>query len=209
MILYHYDRLGLLHTGDFLSLSPCEKIGSQYHEILYKLFPNGISEHGEKYINDMFTNMPVIMPLGLVTIGNLIASSYNLGPCMCEWTFESVRRSVFPENPSRFQSMFCLSSPEELKRWPEITTTASQNAQLFEISVSDDLKPFDSALLRGGLVCRFNPPTESMCSLGFLPLASLNLANQYWSGLLSDEPRMEYLVPLPVQVGQKVSLDLA
>ncbi len=91
MKLYHVDRLKRLHEGDNLVLfSDFSLNGEKSHPIcdyVRKLYPEGISEHGDRYLFDGNND-------------NWIKEAH----------LENLRLHSFPESLSRFQSFFALSA---------------------------------------------------------------------------------------------------
>ena len=99
---------------------------------------------------------------------------------------------------SRFQSIFALESVDEFQSWPELTDGPYR---IFEIEVSYLPQHFDSMWLRGGMTfCS----TENNWHFGFSPAKNAEIAFHYWSGDLSDTPRIEYLLSAPVRIGRIV-----
>lgn len=91
MKLYHVDRLNRLHEGDNLTLfndfSVNEDRNHPICDYVRKLYPEGISEHGNRYLFDG-QNVDWIKEAHL----------------------ENMRLRSFPESLSRFQSFFAFST---------------------------------------------------------------------------------------------------
>ena len=91
MKLYHVDRKGNLHEGDILNLFTNYGLnayhGRQICDYVCNLYPEGISEHGDRYLFDG-QNVDWIKEAHL----------------------ENMRLRSFPESLSRFQSFFALSA---------------------------------------------------------------------------------------------------
>jgi hypothetical protein len=119
-----------------------------------------------------------------------------------ELIFELVRRAHFPNKPSRFTSLFAVKEKSDFRQWPELNNKLRfPKSHILKIHVAEDIQRFDSNLLRGGL--SFGSE-HGKCYAGYLPIAMFNYAYKYWSGLSSDLPRFEYLIPLPIS-GDQIS----
>lgn len=213
MIVYHYDRLGKLNTGDVLSLKSDITIRAETPAFWRELFPSGVSMHGVHYLSDNAYDIPTeVLQSSICPVPTAHTSIYAVYPAfdstassICECIFESVRRFAFPTIPSRFQSLFALLSPQALATWPDLFTP-SNDAQLFEIEVPNDgLLVLDASFLKGGFSHPSPLSEEKTCYVGFSPLSTWQCAHQYWSGQHSAQPKLECLIPLPVTVGQKIA----
>ena len=70
---------------------------------------------------------------------------HELPSFQIEWNLELVRRILYPELPSRCQSIFCLNSVEEFQNWPELMVG---EGQLVEILAPDNGKYAADLLIR-------------------------------------------------------------
>lgn len=206
MVLYHADRKNLLSEGMTLTLEKDYILAQQDLHMLHTLYPDGLSKHGVHYFNDVvqalngmrFHNGNGIMEL--ISPQALSAAKTELDNAFCEYNFELVRRALFQAAPSRMQSLFALASIDEFAQWEDCNF--SSDCHVYEIFVPESTQRFDSKWLKGGYV--LNQCSTGLSYLGFSPVTNLNLAANYWSGMQTEFPRWEYLVPLPVTVGHRI-----
>lgn len=197
MKLYHIDRSNSLSTGDVIHLNKeinlNKDCGSYF---LNDCFPNGISKHGEHYLEDFVTilknNDPVI---------SVKKINDEIGICISEFSIELIRRCKYPHLPSRFTSLFCLPSLDDLKQWPELET---ENYSIFEIEYnSNNVYIFDASHIRCSLA--HIPQNNNVISkYGFSPSITYTTIDEYLSQKISQNPKLEVLVPLPITVGKKI-----
>ena len=95
----HTDRRGSLQAGQVIDLSNDAATIGQYNtdraQFLSALFPNGISEHGERYLFQQQRD----------TSGMIEA--------LAEW----IRQAKYPHLPSRLQSFFAWRTLEDARRF--------------------------------------------------------------------------------------------
>lgn len=72
---------------------------------------------------------------------------------------------------------------------------------MYEISVSDNIPAFDSSWLRGGIAAGID---KGLFFYGVKIDSLFDVAYHYWNRDFTEEPRLEYLVKLPIRVGRKV-----
>lgn len=196
MTLYHYDRLGLLTSGMSLELSADYSLIEQNslgaETLLQDLFPDGLSQHGLTY-------MRTYAQPGLFCVVDAAKESFGrFSSHMQEQTLELARRAFYPMNPSRFQSIFCLTNVNDIEKWQEIITS---EGKLFEIeSLGGPFMEFDSRWLRGGI---------TVWDDGYIGRSTpleIDFARKYWSGCFSENPRLEVLAKLPVKLGKEIEI---
>jgi hypothetical protein len=141
-------------------------------------FPKGLSNHGQRYL----INWSLVTGSFMAINGALEPVTYSA--TAIEVVFELVRRLEFPDCLSRFQAMFACQTEAELKRFAPQT---GSRGTIYEIEV-ERFQIFDVAFLHLG---------------NTISHAWLN-ARGYWSGAVSINPLWEYLMELPVTVGQQV-----
>ncbi|HII4062765.1 TPA: DUF2441 domain-containing protein [Yersinia enterocolitica] len=155
---------------------------------LTQMYPDGLSKHGHNYL-------------------------YNPGPLMDEkngdgqalligLVFELVRRSHFPEKPSRYQSLFACQHISEVKEFREQLADEREedeirNAPIYEVFTDEAVHCGDMRLLSDDC------PVLELYRRAYL----------YWSGEPApvregkeeEKPFWELLIPLPVLIGRQIS----
>lgn len=206
MILYHLDRNASLHEGQILTLQSLNSCNLANSEIARNLFPDGLSSHGIQYLQKAENRFDYgfVQPSGsyFAWLESLKSATDSLGGPFSEIYCELIRRIFFPSFPSRLQCLFAVSSMEELLQWNDCSGFSAEKP-VFEVYVSDDFPCFDSRLLKGGF-CLWVNETERQGHFDFEPLENLQFAFDYWNGKRDSNPRLEYLIPLPVTVGRQV-----
>lgn len=103
---------------------------------------------------------------------------------------ESVRKSYYPDKPSRFKSLFAVARLSDLKLWKEYFPIDS-GTHIYEIEYDPSkCVELDARFLKGGVDCDPYTQTDSL--------------KKYWSGQTSDSPLPELLISLPVIVRRLV-----
>lgn len=208
MILYHLDRLGKLTDGQDINLIPISEMETDIgNSEFLRSFSDGVSNHALTYLTNTskylfslpFAFQSVETPIDFISAASLSMNKNFVDAQINEVTLELVRRSNFPNLPSRFRSIFAVDSIDEFKNWKELTyengTPVKHN--VFSFDVHGGLYRFDSNWLKGGISFGFDR-SAGKYFFGFMPAASYDYAFNYWSGLPSPCPRWEYLVELPV-----------
>lgn len=185
MIAYHLDRFG--------RLSPGMKIDKIYVENIWNL--PYLSNWGISILN--FPNS-----LQIAVDSSVLSSSntYNI-----ELQAEQIRRAAFPFQPSRFSSFYGVSSPQELLSWKEVLGRF-ETARIFEVSYDGAAPNLDAAFLNVQVT---NNPFRQETFLDVWDRVNRikGSISCYWSGVFSDAPLPELLLPLPVTVLREISLD--
>lgn len=193
LIYYHIDRTHSLSEGKLITLNNNFQTNNPNGQILIdKMFPSGISKHGEHYLNDSV----YYFASSLSCLDNIFNSNTQNSIFFTEYTFELIRRIYFSNKPSRFTSLFAIEKLEDLKYWPEIY---SKDTPVFEITTENKLAIFDGNYLKGGLAFSNNPLYQ-----GFSASLNFEQALNYWSGKQSNSPKPEVLLSLPVTIGKRV-----
>ena len=201
--LYHLDRAQSLCENMIADLQ-CN-MEQEPFSAFKEWFPAGLSPHGMAYLrenkllipplpaNDVRTNT-IVNALGIEAFKSANRCAQEL---LCEWNFELIRRAFFPDKVSRFQCLYALGNMADYDLWPELDLNSGV---LFEIE-TDAAQCFDANWLRGG----FDFYGESgLLNYRFSPAENARHAMNYWSGKVTNAPRMEYLVPYPVCVGKRI-----
>ena len=153
-------------------------------------FPDGLSQHGVNYLSDKryISHSPA-------TLEDIKESNSQLSEQLIEYTFELVRRSLFPEKPSRLTPIFALKNIEDSKQWEGFD---NPEYPVYEIE-SDSAIELDASFLKAGLTFGCCLSTGSF-EQGYEPIPCWEQAVMYWSGKFSDNPKREVLIPLPAKV---------
>lgn len=202
MTYYHVDRSGLLSPGQIIDLNKTYRPNNHIHEEYFiKMFPNGVSKHGEYYLNDCMHESKTIDYINEFKTGNDFLST-----TLMENFFELVRRSYFPDKTSRFCTLFALETPDEISKWEQF----NENMPIFEINTDIPGQKYDANLLYGG-TCFFcdnrviNDVFHYTQTIqGYSPALNLDFAFKYWNQELSGNPKPEILLPLPITIGKRV-----
>jgi hypothetical protein len=143
------------------------------------MYPEGISPHGQMYLFNQ--NLIIKYPNG---------SPANFVPAdpIKEAIFELIRRSEFPDKPSRMQSMFAWQTMDEALNFIQ-NYGNNQNCRIFEIESDSGVVLDMGLLLLGGQV-----------------MGAYELARRYWSGEIVPGHASEVLIPLPTRVGREITL---
>lgn len=197
---YHVDRSNQLAVGDMLDLQDEPFINSEDRvvpdaiesDIVEEHYPEGLSRHGSLYAymklgrNDTVQFHDETIPfIGVFELENPetgICDTRNTDPtsAIYEWVFELVRRSEFPDRPSRFQSFFGFETEEDAGAF---RSNFGPAAQILEIEYEGGYRA-DMDLLS----------TQSFAH-------GLHQALTYWQGDPgSDEPTWELLMRPPVEI---------
>lgn len=193
MKYYHIDRSNALSEGQIININKEFTPNNDSGKLLIKkLFPDGVSAHGMHYLNDNV----YFFDTGLPLFENIATSNNYNSIYFAEYTFELVRRTFFPLMPSRYTSLFALKKLDEINQWPELTNS---RYRIFEIETIDEFPVFDANLMKGGLCFNLTKMYQ-----GFSPSLNFKLAFSYWNGEISETPKPEVLLPLPITVGKQI-----
>jgi hypothetical protein len=168
MKVYHVDRHGNCEPGTALQL--------QYQTEVPQTFSRGVSKFGYAILNTVPAENPE--DYDRETASNHLTYFREI-------IFELERRSNFPDQPSRLQSLFAVGSVEEAREYRD---ELSSNAQIYEIEPKEPAGPFNM----GGLS-------------GRNAVEMLQCAREYWMrGPIPDQATSEYLLQFPVEIGSRV-----
>jgi hypothetical protein len=187
-LLFHVDRKASLHEGQVLELVPwsavlpADRIPDQDLQAhVEELFPAGLSWHGRQYL--FWQNKPAFpMAPGFYVepdVSTMRSHAIDL-------IFEYVRRSAFPERPSRYQSWFCWTSMADVDRF--LALMNAPGAAVWEVDGEPTFRADANLLglstaLRGSFV-----------------------AHRYWRGepLANKQPHWECFVGPGAVVGRRI-----
>ena len=203
MDLYHLDRRRSFPVGSTISHLPAEDIPQALRDtIFYKQFPNGLSSHGLSYLSLTCPTYPFYF-LGnepcypMRSVSEQIEKSNSL---ILEFAVELVRKSYFPQYPSRYESLFSVGNLDDFRLWPELCRPEDlAKSRIIKIDAPDDTHCFDAAWLRGGLIHNID---GNRYYISYAPAYCFDLAFKYWSKESSEKPRWEYLIPLPIDASR-------
>jgi hypothetical protein len=139
-------------------------------------YADGISEHGARYLYNPF--YPIKDPAH--------NDYYPVTP-MIENIFELIRKLKFPEQRSRFQSIFACLTLEDAKNI--IVKTFNGMGAIFEVEC-------DEYVLKD----------MNLLFLGNSYVGSLIYAEKYWRGDRTDNPFLEVLMSPPVKIKNVITL---
>ncbi len=111
---FHFDRSQRLVAGQRIALDR-NCLSTVPH--LVELFPDGLSQHGVSWL------------LQQPAIGNDTSA--------IEMLFEFVRRSFFPETPSRFQSVFACETAEAARNFAARYSVGPLPGRVWEVEAAD------------------------------------------------------------------------
>lgn len=173
MIAYHVDRNNALKEGNIIELTK-DPIKDQTGLLCNFLPHDGLSNHGWHYLIDYKIQN---------TSGN--KTEYYI----MEYELELIRRAYFPNLISRFESFFAIPSIDEIDKWEGIF---SENDTIWQIEFDESQSIIrDSNLLIPGLDLQTHM---------FAPISSFVNGYHYWSGVQSNNPRMELLIKPPIKI---------
>lgn len=181
MDFYHIDKDNSLLVGETLSLIPFDRISNAPTRVdISKLnILDGLSHHGQKY---------------LCSVLNRYSDKNSTD---IELVFELIRQLYFPNCISRFQSIFCCPSIDDLQKFWWDIATSSYCSHIVTMSVPDGCySKHDASFLNLG-------GHNGHC---YSNLVSIERAFHYWNGDMSSNPQIEYLVKLPVTITQSISV---
>lgn len=154
---------------------------------LNQMYPDGLSRHGHNYLYN---------PGPLMDDDSVESRALLIG-----LVFELVRRSHFPNKPSRYQSLFACQEISEVKQFRELLADQRgedeiRTAAIYEVLTEDVVHRGDMNLL------------SDDCPV----LELYHRAYLYWSGEPApvkegeeeETPFWELLIPLPVLIGQRI-----
>jgi hypothetical protein len=187
---FHVDRSGALSKGQELTLHdpstlpplPWDNLRDPLMKLLAELFPDGLTYQGLGYLYYQHLLFP--HPGQGVSPG---PEAEAMRSRIIELLFELVRRTEFPERPSRLESVFGWETEEDARQFVASRPDTGQ-AVIWEVE-GESVFRADMELLRL-----------------FTPLVSWWLARRYWSGEanLDMPPRWEHLLKPPVRLTKRL-----
>ncbi len=191
---YHVDRTGGLAVGDTVELGWEFELGGDEtgvkapnDELLRETYPEGVTRHGIRHLSVIISNQHGRRVEGKRE--NLVGFINTTDPgekpveaaphtSMYEWCFELVRRAEFPEERSRFQSVFAWAEPNTA----ELRSAPGTEPRVLRVEA-------ERATKRDMSLIDFNTFGNGMRN-----------ARAYWKGETLGDPTWEYLLEPPVEV---------
>lgn len=103
---------------------------------------------------------------------------------------EIVRDMYFPHMPSRFKCIFGVKTISDFLLWKKYLPI-NKNTCIYEVeTLSDKYVLLDASFLKGGIMADPNSIFTSLM--------------KYWSGMISNNPLPELLIPLPAKILRKL-----
>lgn len=189
---FSVDRRRIYSVGGILPLSlkdPCSKerplvyrtdewvTHDEIQAFLETAMPDGMSRHGWDYmtaVQDYVLHQPN-------------QQHYIRNLPQIEIVCELVRRSHFPNLPSRLQSYFAFLKKEEAVKFSRNQPPQEKPLGIYELSS-------DKALIAD----------QEWLKLGYSPAMSWLMAYKYWSGAVSKTPIFEVILGPPVKVIRRI-----
>lgn len=169
MIAYHLDRCNSLKENSYLSLEPT---GIPSTDSLAAIFGFDFVSNWGRQMYELYTSSPD--PSNFQSYISL----------QIDMQAENVRKSHFPDSPSRFKSIFAVPKLSDFSLWRD-SLQIDENASIFEIEYDPQtVVQLDATFLIG--------------SIGSDPFHQWESLFRYWSGEMSSNPLPELLIPLPV-----------
>ena len=177
---FHVDRLNRLIEGQKIQVlytaQELAKFKTNRADMMSDLFPQGLSYHGQRYLIDQ-RKTPDKDIDGQVEV-----------------LAEFMRRTRFPKRPCRYQSFFACRTLEDALRFRQeyggsISDKTERQTSIWEVETK---RP----VFEGDLRHLTHWECWSDC---FVRL------DWYWRQVLSDNPLIEVLMPLPVRILRRVA----
>lgn len=180
------DRSGRLANhitfGNIVLLKEKTEVILPRHNIIEKLFPQGMSMHGLAYLTRFDMTAKNNFNLGLIN------------DSLTELTLEIIRLNFFPKFTSRFQSIFAFKTYEEAAKFGKETIKEYTDniGKIYELDCENEQPRFDIHWLK----------RQTRVA------ASLADSFSYWEQKSNPDkpPFWEYLISLPVHIKEAKSL---
>lgn len=189
---YHLDLHNRLFNG---IVSPILNYRVNHPVIdpyIQKTFPHGISAMGAQYLTYC----------SITDTKKIIAFA-------TEYIFESVRREQFSNLPSRFQALFASYDAQGISLWFN-QLASNEDISKDELLKSATVKKIiydDSESFKADAMWRDYVVLLADGSHRFSPTFIHEMAIHYWNGIITDSPRHEVLISLPVTVVDSIPLE--
>lgn len=177
---FHVDRCRSLRPRKIIELVHYYDIKPKdFQEHANLLFPKGFSRHGRRY----FVSSEIKIEFEKYEIkANCVITTKNCANAIIEILFEYMRRSYFPDKPSRFQSFHALQSLDDAKKFRK--NYFNSRGIIWEVGCDNTFKADMNFLKLEG----------SLLELSFR-------VHRYWSGQKGEqEPFWEFLLTPPVRI---------
>jgi hypothetical protein len=143
---------------------------------IIQMYPDGLSEHGIQYL----------IKHGLVIFENGTNKPLSITHTtpMVEAIFELVRKSEFPQLPSRMQSMFAWCELDDAK---EFNAGLGSTCSIYEVESDQAFIADQNLLYLGGSI-----------------IGAYEMARKYWSGERGNNCKLEAVIRLPVVLANAI-----
>jgi len=201
-IFYTVDRRKILKPNIDIELQPLPKDNNVILEMFSKLYPEGLSYHGNNYFLNT-SNLSILH----INYEDALKKAKTLEVkkedeekiakeikdlsinATSDFIFELVRKAYYPKKPSRYQSMFAWETLHEAKSFKNDKRYCENGCDIFKISSkNNNTHRGDMNLVGIG---------------GSIPVLLYN-ALLYWEGKTFDSdsyiPLWEILIPLPAEI---------
>lgn len=153
------------------------------------MYPDGLSLHGLTYLSEKELNFFELE----------VDDSPKYNSYMIDILYEYERLLHFPKKNSRFQSLFVILDPRDIDYWVTLFENYrgdnEPHPRVLVIEFEDDnLQKHDEKLLYTKLD-KFNL------------IDIQDFAKKYWSGHLTENPTLEYLVKPPFTVVSEIPIE--
>lgn len=146
------------------------------YSVFFEHFPKGIGMHGLRHLT-----------------ANLENNNSHYEECVVEIVFELVRQQFYPTMLSRLTSLYAVQTLEQAENWINIFGNTIKVDSIWKIKYTNSSYPLDAKHL-----------DANINDFSYIDL--IENAHKYWKGQLSDNPLIEILVELPVQVLHSVKI---
>ncbi len=168
-----FDRKQIDHEYWYIE-DPGKITKEEYIASLSKLFPNGTTPHGEKYMLSRWRSAK-----------DDSGNTFIFQDSPMEAIFEMVRMFKFPNIISRFEAVFGCKTIEDARQIRDITFNGK--GQIYKV----DCESFFAVDMR-------------LLHTGHFFTSAIMYAEKYWSGEMSAEPFVEVLMEPPVKIVKQV-----
>lgn len=186
MIAYHVDRRGTLSPGQQILGTPAENLFG-----LPILSQWGLDEV------HLLDNLPRIFDRCV----KAHIDWHNMEVCA-----ERFRQIYYQDSVSRFSCFYAVPQLDHFAFWADMIQIKPCD-RIFQVHYDVPCEAYDARNLRVSAIdALFGPPADDSAYIQDIVKTERAL-HHYWSHTFTDSPLPELLIPLPVTIGDIVSLD--